>query len=1057
MPSLRELLLASLLLWTPLGAQLNVSTLRGTATDSTGAVVANADVTLVNLETNLKRVTRTNESGDFEIPDLLRGTYRLTANAPGFKAFVADNIILETNQIRRIDVAFEVGAVTAEVTVSAAAAVISTETSKVQGSFTQQTFLDAPLIGDGRNPALTLSVLPQVQSAGGLYSVQMAGQSSGQIQQGQDGHTSDGVNNQTSNIHDVQEVVAVPVNNTAEFARVGYYNMVTKSGTNAFHGQAYYWHRNSAFDARDFFASQKPVAKNHTMHAGATGPIIKDKLFFYVAWAAQRWPGGSPYLKDVPSERMRRGDFSQLLSQSRPVTVRDPLTGQPFPGNVIPSSRLSEVSLKTQENYVPRPNTGGADDLARNYFYIWPWPADIRNTDTYTQRLDYHVSAKNRIFGRVLQNWGDYVLAREFPSLGWTRLRRGNHIVVEDTHVFSPNLVNTFRVGFYQAVVDDGTTVNNFIPQKGDAVVKLLGLQGVNPQGLSAMGFPRVDIAGYPTLRNQPGGKISDDRDWGYAESLTWSKGRHVFKFGAEIKPQSIFTGAVPEGTYGIFNFNGSLSGYGYADFLLGLPFTSTRLNPLTQRTRKDSETGIYAQDTFKVSNRLNLDLGLRWDRFGAATYEDGLIHNWDPQTGNVIVPGGALSKISPLYPTNTIKVVEGEVKQKPSLRNFAPRIGVAYRPFGQNTVFRAGYGLFTETIGRFARAQGGGPYELSETFQNAIRNGQPLFAFPNPFPAGSGTVASQSVTGYPLNTDNGGIHQFNATIEHQIRDTGFRLSYLGSRSRGLNYTKGTNKPQPSLTPFAQSRRPYPQFQNTTYTYSDGAANYNAMTIQVQRKVGQLTFDNHWTWASNYSNTQNLENPYAPLFWARDRYSSRQRLVFNTIWRLPVGRGRRFLSNSPRTLDHIVGGWELYWVAFLESGEFFSPSFSGSDPSNTNTVGGLPDRVCNGNLPGGQRTIDRWFDASCFAVPPPGRFGNSGVNALEGPGRHEHDVTISKRFHISERLVFSYAMAITNLFNHPNFNPPASNISTPGSVARVSSTKVYAPNRQMVMRVRIDF
>jgi hypothetical protein len=1037
-------------------AQLTVSTIRGTASDPSGAAVVNADIELVQLETNSRRAVKTNENGDFEIADLPRGTYRLTATSAGFKTFVADKIILETTQIRRINIAFEVGAVSAEVTVSAAAAVISTDSSKIQGSFTRQTFTDAPLIGDGRNPALTLSVLPQVQSVGGIYNVQMAGQSSSQLQEGQDGHTSDGANNQTSNIHDVDEVVAVSVNNSAEFARVGYYNMVTKAGSNQFHAQAYFWHRNSAFDARDFFAKQKPVAKSHTMHAGATGPIIKDKLFFYGGWSAQRWPGGSSYLRDVPTDTMRLGDFSQLLSQSRPVVVRDPLNGQPFSGNVIPTSRLSQVPLKMQENYLPKANTGDPGALASNYFYIWPWPSDLRNMNIYTVRMDYQASSRNRITGRLLESWADYVLNNNYPTLGWTRVRRGNHLVIEDTYVFSPNLVNTVRFGYYQADVVDGSTVDNYTPQTGDDIVKQLGIQGVNPQGLSAMGFPRVDITGYPSIFNRPGGHIQDFRDYGYAESLTWSKGRHVFKFGAEIKPLSQFNGSVPEGNYGVFSFNGSLSGYGYADFLLGLPFTSTRLNPLTNRMQKDSETGLYVQDTFKVSRRLNLDLGLRWDRFGAATYADELIYNWDPTTGNVIVPKGASAKISPLYPKN-IQVVEGDVKQQPSGRNFAPRFGVAFRPFGQNTVFRGGYGIFTETLGVFARAQSGGPYQLSESFNNVIQNGLPVFAFPNPFPSGSGAVASQSIGGYPLSTNNGGIHQFNVTIEHQIRDTGFRLSYLGSRSRGFNYTKSTNKPQPSLIPFTQSRRPYPQFIGTTYAYSDGAYNYNALTFEVQRKVGQLTFDNHWTWSSNYGNTRNLENPYAPLFWSRDPDTFRRRVVLNVIWRMPVGRGRRFMANAPAVADHVLGGWELYWIAYMESGSFFSPSFSGSDPSNTNTVGGLPDRIANGNLDPGSRTIARWFDPTAFAVPAAGRFGNSGLNVLEGPGRHEHDVTILKRFRIAERLAFTYAMAITNLLNHPNFNNPASNISVPGSVGVISSTKAYAPNRQMMMRLRLDF
>jgi hypothetical protein len=179
--------------------------------------------------------------------------------------------------------------------------------------------------------------------------------------------------------------------------------------------------------------------------------------------------------------------------------------------------------------------------------------------------------------------------------------------------------------------------------------------------------------------------------------------------------------------------------------------------------------------------------------------------------------------------------------------------------------------------------------------------------------------------------------------------------------------------------------------------------------------------------------------------------------VFNTIWDLPVGRGRNFLSTAPRLVDGILGGWQLYWIAYMETGQFFSPSFSGSDPSNTNTSGGRPDRICNGNLPPGQRTVDRWFDPSCFVVPPKGRFGNSGVNILEGPGLHEHNLTVSKQFRIKEWLSFTYQLAIQNLFNHPYFTNPSSNISAPGSVGKISSTDQFAPNRTIMMRGRLDF
>jgi hypothetical protein len=1035
--------------------QLTVSTVRGTATDPSGAAVTNAEITIISQETNFKRVVTTNEAGDYEIPDLLRGTYRLTASAPGFKNFVADNIILEGNQIRRINVSFEIGAVGAEVTINANAAVITTETAKIQAGFARQTFEDAPLIGDGRNPGLLLSTLPHIQQSGGIYGVQFAGQPSSQIQQGIDGVTSEGAINQVSNIHDMEELVAVPVNNTAEFSRVGYYNMISKSGTNEFHGQAHYWLRNSALDARDFFAAQKPVAKSHTMHAEVTGPIFKDKTFFYAGWSAQRWPGGSFYLKDVPTVAMRRGDFSQLLS--RGVTIRDPLTGQPFANNVIPQERINPVSRGVQDLFLPAPNLGGADALATNYGFLWPWPEDLRVGNYYSGRIDHQITSSNRIYGRAITNWIDYALARDYPTLGRTRNRYNRHIVVEDTHVFSPALVNSARFGFYWVIVDDGNTVDGFTPRRGDEVVKEIGLQGVNRTNLSGQGFPAMAIVGYPTLRVEPGGLVQEEKNFSYADTLTWSTGRHVWKFGAEFKPFNRFEGQVPEGTYGSFNFNGSLSGYGYADFLLGLPFSSMRLDPLTNRKRKDNEFGIFVTDTFKVNRSLTLDLGLRWERFGSPTYADNLIFNWDPATNAVIIPEEARSDVSPLYPSN-IRLQTGEVRQNPSLANFAPRVGAAWRPWGENTVIRGSYGVFTEMLGQYAGLQTGGPFQLTETFINTIQNGRPLFSFPNPFPTtGAATVPSQSVTGYPIDRDNGHIHQFNVTLERQIGDMGLRLSYLGSRSHGLNYTIAVNKPEPSLIPFTAARRPYQPFVGATLNRNDGGQRYNAFTVEVQRKVGSLTFDNHWTWASNYVNTLNRENPYAPLFWSRDANTSRHRVVLNVVWDVPVGRGRRYLSGMPAAAAYVLDGWRLYWIAFLESGQFFSPSFSGADPSNTNTFGGLPDRVANGNLPSDQRTIDRWFDPAAFRVPAAGAFGNSASNVLEGPGRHQHNITILKRIPIWERLALTYGAAITNIFNRANFNNPAANISVPGSVGRISSTKSYAPNRQIMMRVRLEF
>lgn len=293
--------------------------------------------------------------------------------------------------------------------------------------------------------------------------------------------------------------------------------------------------------------------------------------------------------------------------------------------------------------------------------------------------------------------------------------------------------------------------------------------------------------------------------------------------------------------------------------------------------------------------------------------------------------------------------------------------------------------------------------------------------------------------------------------MERQFKDVGLRLTYLGSRNRGMNYSISIDKPQPSLTKFTQSMRPWPAFNGGSYYRTDGAQNYNALTIQGQRKMGQVTFDMHYTFASNMTNMDTLENPYAPLVWNRDANTSRHRSVLNVVWRIPVGKGQRFLPRAPAVVDHIVGGWQLYWIATLESGKYFTPSFSGSDPSNTNTSGGRPDRICDGNLPTSERTINHWFDASCFAAPPQGRFGNAGANILQGPGNNLQNLSVAKTFKLTERFKFTFTAAAEDFLNHPNFRNPSANISSPGSVGTISSLTYNPAYRIIELRGRLDF
>jgi hypothetical protein len=568
-----------------------------------------------------------------------------------------------------------------------------------------------------------------------------------------------------------------------------------------------------------------------------------------------------------------------------------------------------------------------------------------------------------------------------------------------------------------------------------------------------------MNITGIGTLSVGAGG-TTIFRSFTYADSLTWAHGRHVVKAGGELRTYRNYDGTVPVNSYGNFVFNGTLTNNGYADFLLGLPYSSQRLDPFINRAEGSKELGLYVTDTFKLSNRLTVDYGLRWDYFLAARYEDGLEYNWDPKSGDVIVPQSVLNKVSPLYP-KTITVAPGQVVPNPSKVNFAPRLAAAYR-LTDKTVIRGGYGIFNEFQGRYAYAQGTGPFQISETFFNTVQNGQPLFAFPNPFPAtGAGTVASQSVTGYPVSTTNGKIQQFNITIERQLRDIGFRLSYIGSRDSGLNYNLSTDKPAPSATPFSQSRLPYPQFVSTSYDQTNGRAKYNSMVFEVQRRMGMVTFDGYWTWAHGMTNFGDLENPYDPNHWNRD-IEPKHRVVLNMLWLLPFGRGSHFLPNASGPLNQVIGGWKFAWVSIMQTGAYLSPSFSGSDPSGTNTSGGLPNRISNGNLPTSQRSLSRWFDTSAFVVPTPGTFGNSGVNILQGPGEIAQNVSLSKRFMLKERLHLDFMCMVSNLFNHPNFLVPGSNISASGQAGVITSQYSYYDNdksgpRSVEFRVRLEF
>ncbi len=332
-------------------------------------------------------------------------------NLTGFKTHVADNIALEGTQIRRMDIRLDVGQVAEQITVEAGRAVITTDTAEISTGFTQKLFDASPMVRTYYPQAL-MATLPTTDSTMGTYALRIAGQASTQVAEGMDGvWTNDGTVNLINNMMDFTELTVVAVNNRADQARVANFNMVSKRGDNAFHGTAFYSHFNSALNARNFFEPRKPVLIEHKAHADVSGPIFPNRTFFYVSYFHQKLPAGSFNRGTVPTQRMRQGDFTQVTS-----AVRDPLTNQPFAGNIVPASRFNPLSQKVQQLYIPDPNLGDPDTLVNNLGFEHPYPDDLFRADYPMFRIDHNISSKNSIYGRYIRRYTPYVLKRNLPG-----------------------------------------------------------------------------------------------------------------------------------------------------------------------------------------------------------------------------------------------------------------------------------------------------------------------------------------------------------------------------------------------------------------------------------------------------------------------------------------------------------------------------------------------------------------------------------------------------------------------------------------------------------------
>ncbi|HUQ95465.1 MAG TPA: TonB-dependent receptor [Bryobacteraceae bacterium] len=1044
-------------------AQATFGSIAGTVTDPAGAVVPNAAVQVSNQQTGFVKRVSSDSLGNYEATHLNPGIYSVSVQAAGFKRIESRDILVETLRTVRINIPLEVGDVGAEVTVTAATPVVETESSGIDDVKTAREMRDLPLNFVATSGLLTTftSLVPTgYLSLGAKFA--MGGARGTQLYYSIDGVSANsplfGVQNSFAepSLGSVSEMRFDMVNNRAEFGEVTNATVITKSGTNQLHGRLFWMNTTSALNARPYFSPSKAQNIINDFGASIGGPVRRNKTFVYGAFEALRQRQSTIVTPSLPTLKMRRGDFSELLARTPATVVRDPVTGQPYAGNIIPSSLFNPAAVKWQEKFFPSPNFGPPDLFVANFRAAYP---SGNRQEQFDIRGDHYFSQKNTFYARVSYRRNQpHALDSGLPPdiTGYrVQVRNGRLAAISDTWTLSPRLINEFKAGFSR----------NLNPRegvlKGQPLIDELGIQGLPPQPATIGNIPIVQIQGFQQVA-QAAGQIPAENTYQFTDQITYIRGRHTIKAGYELRPQQSNDFIYPQ--FGTYSFTNRFTGFGYSDFLLGLPQTTQRTLPRPGQYSRYFSTSAFVQDDFKVSPTLSVSYGLRYEYDKPAVDKYDTVFNFDPRTGGLVVPTESVLRqsVNPAFPSS-IPIATAQQANFPTrpLRNsdrnnFQPRVGFAWRPWASRktgtSVFRGGYGIFTDdlTADIFSR-QYGGPFRVTESFVNNIVNNAPILTFTRPF-LQLGAPGAVTIEALAVNLINPQIQQWNFTYERELfARMGLRLSYIGTKSSQLIYRRNINQPVASTVPFNQNRRPYPQYQNINMNENGGNQMYHALSTEVQRRWHRgLSFQSAWTWAKNIADTDEqgnteggplLENTYNR---ARERsdvqFNPRHRFFAQTVWELPFGSGRHYL-NTRGPANWILGGWQLTATYTAQTGEFLTPSFAGTDPSNTTTIGGIPDRIANGNLPKGERSINRWFDASAFVAPPvnSGRFGNSGKGVIVGPGRKAFNAGLFKSFKPVERLTVRFQATYQNVFNHANFGNPNLNISIPAAVGTITS------------------
>jgi len=1062
-------LLAFLTLTVSLSAQVGTEgSILGIVTDSSGAVVAGAEVTVVNLGTNLTKKATTDSQGNFEILALPRGTYSVTAAFTGFKTWVVESTELTLGERKRLSPVLTVGEISDKVTVEAQAELIQTEKGSLESIVEQKQIVELPL--NGRNPVELVRLIPGMRYVGqggperGI-TVQGLGN-----RQGDGGGTEfqvDGLNANAGmdeggfgipNVDTIAEFNVETANFSAEHGRNALQVLAaTKGGTNGFHGTLWEFHRNHKLDAFNTFAKRpggsKPKLIRNQFGYSAGGPIIKDKTFFFTSYEGTKIRTDRIYNATPVPTAFFTGDFSSLATP-----IRDPLTGVQFPGNRIPADRIVNSS-KTFFPYILTPN--GGDGRFRT---VASQPQDIYEV---TVRIDQQLTNKQRVYGRYIINNSDQTLPQYRPDVTQENGTKQQNVGLNYTYAVTPTTLFTVGANYLRSL-------NLFTtPVAGTTnLTEQAGIQGFTTPGRDEfIGLPTVSFTGYEGF-GAPWG--TPGRLWFESQSgkagANMVRGAHSLNVGYEYNNRSTYGRHGSCCSRGVFGFNGQYTGDGFADYLLGLIQNSSRNYPIqTFGMHTSPYHGLYVQDFWKVSPNLTVNLGLRWDYWGEKAAVRGNVGSFDLATGKAIAGEDKDGKVDlsaqPVAPflaaaTAGQWVPASQIGAPPGLFEgngyLSPRFGIAWRPRGNtDLVVRAGYGIFTSSFtgNRTASSIVAPPYW---TFESTSWSAASLQRWETAWPANPQTFVTPSVIAPSVKMKSNKSHQMNISIQKSVPgDSAVTVSYVMNRTLDLFDSPQYNSVRPGLYTNLQAAKPFPVFGDVTLYGNNADSYYHSGQLKWEKR-----FSRGLSYALSYAFSKHIDEKVAPTPFApegydrgRSEFDRTHILAVNGIFELPFGKGRKHLANSHPMVNAILGGWQLAGIYNFTSGQplnFFAPGATlGNGTNSRANLSGDPELS--------DPTAARWFNPQAFSAPALYTFGNSGLGLIDGPGIHLLDTSLTKNFYVTESKYLQFRWEMFNMPNHVNLNNPAGSRNQTIGLATTGLITSAQPARSMQLGLKFVF